>query len=39
MFEDELKDFINSKKINQKFPNIEDGIESLKLAIQLKKKI
>jgi len=39
MFEDELKDFINLKKNNQNLPNIEDGIESLKLAIQLKKKI
>lgn len=38
MFEDELKDFINLKKNNQNLPNIEDGIESLKLAIQLKKK-
>lgn len=38
MYKDELKDFFNSKKTNKGLPNINDGIESLKLALLLKRK-
>lgn len=37
MFEKEIKDFINSKTSNLKLPNIKTGIETLKLAISIKK--
>ena len=37
MFEKEIKHFINSKSSNAKLPNIKTGIETLKLAISIKK--
>jgi predicted dehydrogenase len=37
MFEEEIKDFINSKSSDSNFPNIETGIETLKLAIAIKR--
>ena len=37
MFKKEIKDFINSKHPNSDLPNIKTGIETLKLAISIKK--
>tara|TARA_B100000925_G_C22001632_1_gene471605 strand:+ start:1874 stop:2890 length:1017 start_codon:yes stop_codon:yes gene_type:complete len=37
MFEREVKDFILSKNLNSHLPNFKSGIESLKLALSLKK--
>ena len=37
MFKKEIKHFINSKSSNTNFPNIKTGIETLKLAISIKK--
>ena len=37
MFEKEIKDFINSKTLSSDLPNIKTGIETLKLALSIKK--
>lgn len=38
MFIDEIKDFFNAKKNKKMFPNIDDGIESLKLTLLIKNQ-